>query len=191
MTVASVFSWGCSISVPSRLAPLASKCAAVPPKKSFHSKRLPEIHQIGAVIRSGEYRPSETASRPLGAGPGAQPHPHNPRKQRENPAAAGSGECFLKGKWRTGWDSNPRDGSPPTHFPGVRLRPLGHPSEAELYRQLREVARGLRPRPTPAATVFSRKAGMIAAASDGRARYHRPHPRGEVSAPPNPGSPEK
>ena len=22
-------------------------------------------------------------------------------------------------------DSNPRDGSPPTHFPGVRLRPLG------------------------------------------------------------------
>jgi site-specific DNA recombinase len=29
-------------------------------------------------------------------------------------------------KWRTERDSNPRDGSPPTHFPGVRLRPLGH-----------------------------------------------------------------
>ena len=28
-------------------------------------------------------------------------------------------------KWRTVRDSNPRDGSPPTHFPGVRLRPLG------------------------------------------------------------------
>ena len=28
--------------------------------------------------------------------------------------------------WRTVRDSNPRDGSPPTHFPGVRLRPLGH-----------------------------------------------------------------
>ena len=27
-------------------------------------------------------------------------------------------------------DSNPRDGSPPTHFPGVRLRPLGHLSGA-------------------------------------------------------------
>ncbi len=31
-------------------------------------------------------------------------------------------------KWRSGRDSNPRDGSPPTHFPGVRLRPLGHRS---------------------------------------------------------------
>jgi hypothetical protein len=29
------------------------------------------------------------------------------------------------GDWRTVRDSNPRDGSPPTHFPGVRLRPLG------------------------------------------------------------------
>ncbi len=28
--------------------------------------------------------------------------------------------------WRRERDSNPRDGSPPTHFPGVRLRPLGH-----------------------------------------------------------------
>ncbi len=32
-------------------------------------------------------------------------------------------------KWRRGWDSNPRyDSSPYTHFPGVRLQPLGHPS---------------------------------------------------------------
>ena len=30
--------------------------------------------------------------------------------------------------WRMGWDSNPRYGFPYTHFPGVRLRPLGHPS---------------------------------------------------------------
>ena len=29
-------------------------------------------------------------------------------------------------KWRTDRDSNPGDGLPPTHFPGVRLRPLGH-----------------------------------------------------------------
>ena len=28
--------------------------------------------------------------------------------------------------WRRERDSNPRDGFPPTHFPGVRLRPLGH-----------------------------------------------------------------
>ena len=30
--------------------------------------------------------------------------------------------------WRREGDSNPRDGFPPTHFPGVRLQPLGHPS---------------------------------------------------------------
>ena len=30
--------------------------------------------------------------------------------------------------WRRGRDSNPRYGFPHTHFPGVRLQPLGHPS---------------------------------------------------------------
>jgi hypothetical protein len=35
--------------------------------------------------------------------------------------------CYAR-NWRRGRDSNPRDGCPPTHFPGVRLRPLGHPS---------------------------------------------------------------
>ena len=33
-----------------------------------------------------------------------------------------------RGSWRSERDSNPRDGLPPTHFPGVRLRPLGHRS---------------------------------------------------------------
>jgi hypothetical protein len=33
-------------------------------------------------------------------------------------------------RWRRGRDSNPRYGFPYTHFPGVRLRPLGHPSNA-------------------------------------------------------------
>jgi len=51
-------------------------------------------------MRSGEYSPWETASEPLGPVAGAQPHPHNPRKQRENPAAAGSGERLRGGKWR-------------------------------------------------------------------------------------------
>ena len=32
------------------------------------------------------------------------------------------------GEWRRERDSNPRDGCPPTRFPSVRLRPLGHPS---------------------------------------------------------------
>src|SRR5438067_2172325 len=37
----------------------------------------------------------------------------------------------LSKDWRMGRDSNPRDdSSPSTHFPGVRLQPLGHPSDA-------------------------------------------------------------
>ena len=46
----------------------------------------------------------------------------------------------IRGRWRTmvwrrEWDSNPRYGSPYTHFPGVRLQPLGHPSADEFARQ--------------------------------------------------------
>jgi hypothetical protein len=49
-------------------------------------------------------------------------------------ASIGRGGCSACGTWilkrAGGWrrerDSNPRDGFPPTHFPGVRLRPLGH-----------------------------------------------------------------
>ncbi len=35
-------------------------------------------------------------------------------------------------KWRRERDSNPRYGFPHTHFPGVRLQPLGHPSQIRL-----------------------------------------------------------
>ena len=89
---------------------------------------LRAIHQIRAVIRSGEYRPRETASGPRGGRASAQPHPHNPRKQRKNPASAGSGEHFREGKWRRRWDSNPRDPFGSTPLAGERLRPLGHVS---------------------------------------------------------------
>ncbi len=34
--------------------------------------------------------------------------------------------------WRREWDSNPRYGYPYTRSPGVRLRPLGHPSAASV-----------------------------------------------------------
>src|SRR5690554_4878380 len=37
-------------------------------------------------------------------------------------------------EWRRERDSNPGDGSPPTHFPGVRLRPLGHLSASPYPR---------------------------------------------------------
>ncbi|SDZ58095.1 hypothetical protein SAMN05444004_1251 [Jannaschia faecimaris] len=51
-------------------------------------------------------QPGENVCTPFGAWAGYQPNPHNPRKQRKNPAAAGSGEAFLEGKWRRGrdWD---------------------------------------------------------------------------------------
>lgn len=35
-------------------------------------------------------------------------------------------------RWRRERDSNPRYGFPHTHFPGVRLQPLGHPSAFSL-----------------------------------------------------------
>src|SRR5271170_1916400 len=35
--------------------------------------------------------------------------------------------------WRRGRDSNPRYGFPHTHFPGVRLQPLGHPSRSPSF----------------------------------------------------------
>ena len=69
----------------------------------LHVNALQGIHQIGAVIRSGEYRPGETTFGPPCGGLGVQPHPHNPRKQREIPADDGRGETVPKGKWRRGW----------------------------------------------------------------------------------------
>ncbi len=41
--------------------------------------------------------------------------------RRESRAMEGNRRC-----WRREWDSNPRDGCPPTRVPGVRLQPLGH-----------------------------------------------------------------
>ena len=58
-------------------------------------------------MRSGEYWPRENASGHLGGEAGAQLLQHNPRKQREILANAGSGEQFLKGKWRRERDCRP------------------------------------------------------------------------------------
>jgi hypothetical protein len=66
--------------------PLASKCLA----EIMQSKRifsaLQKIHQIAAGNRSGEYRQRENTLGHPGAEAGEQPSPHNPRKQRKNPA---------------------------------------------------------------------------------------------------------
>ena len=61
---------------------------------------------------------------------GDQPLRHNPGKRRENPAKAGSGDQFHRGKWRRERDSNPRYRCRYTRLAGVRLRPLGHLSSA-------------------------------------------------------------
>ena len=52
----------------------------------------------------------------------------NPFETKRKKAPKGPHLGFAMCKWRIDRDSNPRDGSPPTHFPGVRLRPLGHRS---------------------------------------------------------------
>ena len=50
----------------------------------------------------------------------------------------------IKRWWRTVRDSNPRDGSPPTHFPGVRLRPLGQLSvPGDISNNRRDVQGGI------------------------------------------------
>ncbi len=60
-----------------------------------------------------------------------------PRVQTERPAIARqvdrSPSPTIVRKWRRDRDSNPGDGFPPTHFPGVRLRPLGHLSVPRLF----------------------------------------------------------
>ena len=90
-------------------------------------------------------------ARYTGDGASAQPLPHNPRKQRKNPAAAGSEERFREGKWRRGWDSNPRDafdayslsrGAPSTTRPPLRaalfedLRAFGKTGSCAFARRL-------------------------------------------------------
>ncbi len=54
------------------------------------------------------------------------------------PATPGVRSSVLK--WRRGRDSNPRYGFPYTHFPGVRLRPLGHPSTPRRRRAARRIS---------------------------------------------------
>ena len=135
-----------------------------------------------AVERSGECRAQENVSACYGEDVGAKPHPHNPRKQRRNPAGAGSGEHFRRCKWRRRRDSNPRDGSPSAPLAGVCLRPLGHVS-ADPYMDQAPWKQGVsdrtdvfveRPGPrvtrTPAADAFCEFPGLrFGVSADGTA----------------------
>ncbi len=71
--------------------------------------------------------------------------------------------------WRREWDSNPRyDSSPYTHFPGVRLQPLGHPSAMRRDPLVR----------SSAGTVTKSTAGCNAVAAASKKRRAGPAPLG-------------
>lgn len=122
--------------VPSHRMPPTSKYLGARYGKYMQVNVLQALHQIGAVIRSGEHRPGETAYGPPRVGASVQPLPHNPRIQRKNPAATGSGERFRGGQVaeRTGPGSNglhprslfPFDPEPHfAHCPSIMTRPTG------------------------------------------------------------------
>ena len=81
------------------------------------------------------------------------------------PAYSG-GERVRSGSWRRERDSNPRYGFPHTHFPGVRLQPLGHPSS-----EVPQV-----PRAAHYSEVASERNSLVQAS--GLKRHHGGQPRG-------------
>ena len=119
--------------------PPTSKCAARNFAKAFYFSGLQPIHQIGTVMRSGEFRPGETAFGPPRTRASAQLFAHNPRIQRKSPAAAGSGERFRLGKWRGLRASNSCDRRTKVNHP--KFTDLGRDEDAMvrsvgyLYRQ--------------------------------------------------------
>ena len=74
------------------------------------------------------FGPERPLSGLLAPGPVLKPHPHKPSKTTEKIRLQPDRENRFSWKASGGEtrDSNPGDGFPPTHFPGVRLRPLGH-----------------------------------------------------------------
>src|SRR5690606_11432807 len=123
------------------------------------------------VERSGEYRPRETASEPPGATASAQPLPHNPRKQRKNPAAAGIGRTLSRrqvAEWK-GFEPSRRfpvctlsRGVPSTTRPPLR-RPL-YMADGSKTRLKTHAGRASRARRVRAAGQRATPAGSAIAA---------------------------
>ena len=161
-----------------RQTPLASKCSGGARNCPYFFNWLRALHRMRAVERSGECRAQENVSGCCGEDAGAKLLQHNPRKQRKNPAAAGSGERFLKGKWRSGRDSNPRDGFPPAPLAGVCLRPLGHRSaggdNSRLPRKTRTIGRLVRDFPPADTAALSSKPGKNTHCIVARIRQRNP-----------------
>lgn len=69
--------------------------------------------------------------------------------------------CAGASRWRRERDSNPRYSFPYTRFPGVRLRPLGHPSGAAQATRRRSGRKGPQPiAPHPGEIVFAADARL-------------------------------
>ncbi len=81
--------------------------------------------------------------------------------------------------WRRERDSNPRDGSPPTRVPGVRLKPLGHLSPAPSAEGARNVHNNTRQR----RAVRLKPLGHLSSAPPRKVQQnkHRPPPPLQVS----------
>ena len=62
------------------------------------------------------------------------------REIRSPPRDVDTTRSLREAGWRRGRDSNPRYGFPYTHFPGVRLRPLGHPSATRLSARVARIS---------------------------------------------------
>lgn len=96
--------------------PIASQkstCSAPQATKPFLLNAFWKTHQAAAATKPQADRPRGAAPGPSDAAPSAQPHPHDPRKQPNNPAAAGSGECVRKGKVAETVGFEPTEGFPP------------------------------------------------------------------------------
>ena len=101
-----------------------------------------------------------------------------PEKPRNSAIFAASFPTYLSisGSWRRERDSNPRDGFPSTHFPGVRLRPLGHPSvlRAQEYIERRLSRTCLRTRGGSFAWPLRRRQAASSAGHNDGSRDCRP-----------------
>ena len=96
------------------------------------SRRRPRSPPLAPIGRLSPYSPPK-AAQSSGSRGGIRPAWGGNR-------AATVKRLFVGWGWRREWDSNPRYGFPYTHFPGVRLRPLGHPSMQRCRRAIRRIS---------------------------------------------------
>jgi hypothetical protein len=110
-----------------RASGVRTRASADPAETGFLPKFLSSVlnrpsQEVRRELASGKRFLPVAAS---GQSTGLPEHSRKPANQR---GGRSGGERGSYRNWRMGWDSNPRYAFTYTHFPGVRLRPLGHPS---------------------------------------------------------------